>query len=59
MQEHTVTGRIVRLAIFSVQEFGTRASFTIDELDGSLSSAPWKAMSLGISLAIIPRATRS
>ena len=31
MQEHTVTGRIVRLAIFAVPEFGTRASFTIDE----------------------------
>jgi hypothetical protein len=31
MQEHSVTGRIVRLAIFSVPEFGTRASFTIDE----------------------------
>ena len=31
MQEHTVTGRIVRLAIFSVPEFGTRASFTIHE----------------------------
>jgi len=31
MQEHPVTGRIVRLAIFSVSEFGTRASFTIDE----------------------------
>jgi len=31
MQEHAVTGRIVRLAIFSVPEFGTRASFTIDE----------------------------
>ena len=34
MQEHTVTGRIVRLAIFSVPEFGTRASFTIDETEG-------------------------
>ena len=31
MQEHTVTGRIVRLAIFTVPEFGTRASFTVDE----------------------------
>jgi hypothetical protein len=31
MQEHTVSGRIVRLAIFWVVEFGTRASFTIDE----------------------------
>jgi hypothetical protein len=31
MHEHTVTGRIVRLAIFSVPEFGIRASFTIDE----------------------------
>ena len=31
MQEHSVTGRIIRLAIFSVPEFGTRASFTIDE----------------------------
>jgi hypothetical protein len=32
MQEHTVTGRIVRLAIFWVPEFGTRASFTIGEI---------------------------
>ena len=31
MQEHTVAGRIVRLAVFTVSEFGTRASFTIDE----------------------------
>jgi hypothetical protein len=31
MYEHTVTGRIVRLAIFAVPEFGTRASFIIDE----------------------------
>jgi hypothetical protein len=31
MQEHTVTGRIVHLATFTVPEFGTRASFTIDE----------------------------
>src|SRR5262249_9302723 len=31
MQEHTITGRIVRLAIFTVPEFGTRASFTVDE----------------------------
>jgi hypothetical protein len=31
MQEHIVTGRIVRLAIFSVPEFGIRASFTIDD----------------------------
>jgi hypothetical protein len=31
MQEQTVTGRIVRLAIFSVTEFGARASFTIDQ----------------------------
>jgi hypothetical protein len=31
MQEHTVTGRIVRLAIFAVPEFGTRASFTLGE----------------------------
>jgi hypothetical protein len=31
MQEHTVAGRIVRLAVFTVSEFGTRASFTVDE----------------------------
>ena len=31
MQEHTVAGRIVRLAVFTVSEFGTRANFTIDE----------------------------
>lgn len=30
MHELTFTGRISRLAIFSVPEFGTRASFTID-----------------------------
>jgi hypothetical protein len=30
MQEHTVTGRIVRLAI-SMPEFRSRASFTIDD----------------------------
>jgi hypothetical protein len=31
MQVHIVTGRITRLAIFSLPEFGTRASFAIDE----------------------------
>jgi hypothetical protein len=31
MQEHTVTGRIVRIAIFSVPDFVTRTSFTINE----------------------------
>jgi hypothetical protein len=31
MHEHTVTGRIARLAVFAVPEFGTRASFTLGE----------------------------
>jgi hypothetical protein len=31
MQERTITVRIVRSAIFTVPEFGTRASFTVDE----------------------------
>jgi hypothetical protein len=30
MQEHILTGRIARLVIFRVPEFGTRASFIIE-----------------------------
>jgi hypothetical protein len=30
LQEHILTGRVARLAIFRVPEFGTRASFTIE-----------------------------
>jgi hypothetical protein len=33
MQEHIFTGRIARLVIFRVQEFGTRASFTIESTE--------------------------
>jgi len=32
MAEHIVAGRIARLAIFALSEFGTRASFIVDEL---------------------------
>ena len=31
MQEHILTGRITRLATFKMQEFGARASFTIED----------------------------
>jgi hypothetical protein len=31
MQEHVLTGRITRLVTFKLQEFGARASFTIED----------------------------
>ena len=34
MQEHILTGRIARLVIFRLSEFGTRASFTLEGAGG-------------------------
>ena len=58
-QECILAGRIARLAIFSVPEFGTRASFHLECAGraGPPRSAPWPVMSREISLAIIAKGT--
>ena len=54
-QECIFTGRITRLAIFRVPEFGTRASFQLPERPPQ--SAQWPAMSRENSLPTIAKGT--
>ena len=55
-QECILTGRITRLAIFRVPEFGTRASFQLPERPPQ--SARWPAMSRENSLPTIAKGPR-
>jgi len=56
-QERILTGRITRLVVFRVSEFGTRASFQLEDAGRPLQCARGPVMSLENSLPIIAKGT--
>jgi hypothetical protein len=59
MPEHTFTGRITGLVIFSVLEFGIRARFKVEDTGRSPVVCAVEAMLRENSSPITARATRS
>jgi hypothetical protein len=57
MYQHILPPRIANLTIFSLVEFGTRASFELRMLHRPPSFARSKAMSLGNLSLVIAKAT--